>query len=392
MGPTYLEPSSWNVLLNENGGEISLTAVEDITDLKIIAPSSLAVSPTENNSLSKGSSLTISLSPVENEKIDDNIIVTWKRKGTPYALTIDVIYNPKTEGETDYHSWVGRVTGISSIILLLLSMILGGMWNTKGILKRMIKSGTRIKFHCAISWFLFGLALYHGLTLLVSPYSKKLWNPWIVLGEIGALSMIVVSLTGSFKKFTIKLMGARKWRGFHLFATFVALVLGSIHGIHLGTDLAFIRDNAILNKFIIVLLAIGVVISFILFILKGKKNQEKAAAGGEPLDAKKATHYQHDFSGGGPRDDYNWNTKDSSDYYGDDYYDYPDLTNKRRRTDYYDDYNRNKNSPERDFENIRRNDSGDYMDERPEWPESETHSEHINKRGARNRPPRRSGR
>ena len=417
VGPTYLEPSSWSVLLNENGEKITLTAVEDITDLRIVAPSSLTASPTEKNSLGKGSKLSVSLSPKADEKIDDNIIVTWKQEGTPYALTIGVIHNPVTEGETDYHSWVGRITGISSIILLLLSLILGGMWNTKGLLNRLIKSATRIKFHCAVSWFLFSLALYHGLTLLISPYSQKLWNPWIILGEIGAIAMIVVSLTGSFMKFTIKLMGARKWRGFHLFATFAAMVLGTIHSIRLGTDLAFIRDNAILSKVILALLIIAVVLSLFLYIFKGKKGKKKAADDRhvspteEPSpnerDAPAAKREQTmDYNGkpeeqymvpiedlpdiydGYPQDDYNWNSSGSSDYYADDYHDDPDYNYEQAQADYYGDAPQDDYVREPESENERRNDLIDYSNEGrvwPDWPESEAPEERPRKKVVRKR-------
>lgn len=335
VGPTYLEPSSWSILLGEKGEIITLTAIEDITDLKIIPPSSLTASPTETNILNKGGALSVKLSPVNDEKIDDNIIVTWKQEGTPYALTIGVVYNPETEGGTDYHSWVGRITGIACIILLILSLILGGMWNTKGLLNRIIKSSTRIKIHCAVSWFLFALALYHGLNLLISPYSQKLWNPWIVLGEIGALSMLVVGLTGSYMKFTIKLMGARKWRGFHLYATFAALVLSSIHGIRIGTDLAFIRDNMILSRIIIILLAMGVVLSIVLYIASGKKSKKKTAADRDTQHTKKS-----DLNKKNSQEDYNWNTRGSRDYYMDDYYDNAEKNHKKGQPDYYGDDHR----------------------------------------------------
>jgi len=416
VGPTYLEPSSWSVLMNENGKKITLTAVEDITDLRIIAPSSLTASPTEKNSLGKGSRLSVSISPVLDEKIDDNIIVTWKQDGTPYALTINAIYNPVTEGETDYHSWVGRITGISSIILLLLSLILGGMWNTKGLLSRVIKSATRIKFHCAVSWFLFSLALYHGLTLLISPYSQRLWSPWIVFGEIAALAMIVVSLSGSFMKFTIKLMGARKWRGFHLYATFAALVLGSIHGIRLGTDLAFIRDNAILSKVFFALLAIGVVLSFILFIVKGKKSKKKTGDERDYELKEKSIPYAPDSPGetrsefhdelrypktqpipiedlpdiydGYPPDDYNWNAQESSDYYAEDYYENSDYPDEQAHQDYYDNDFRDESWREPESETVDYTVKEDYTHdghEWQEWPESRAPEQHTRKKVVRKR-------
>jgi|GEM_PF-1551472 len=243
VGSTSLVPSSWNVLLDDAGGEITLTAVEDITDLTVFTSSSLEAKPTGRNFLSADSELDIFLRPTSRKKIDENIIISWRVNNTPYAIPISVLYNPQAPKVTDYFHCIGRITGISTLVLLLISIVLGGIWNTGGYLNRMISAKRRVRYHCAVSWFLFGLAIYHGSVLLSGPYTDQLWNIWIILGYLAAVTMLVVSLTGSFMKFTIKLIGAKNWRRVHLYSTFLSLAFVIFHGIAMGTDFTFIRER-----------------------------------------------------------------------------------------------------------------------------------------------------
>jgi len=276
VGSTTLMPSAWSVLLDENGEKITFTAMSDITDIEITPPDSVEAAPRKKAAMDADDELVVTLRPLVNKRIEDNTIISWKQNGTPYAMAIGTVYNPAITGRTDYFSWVGRITGISSMILLLCSLVLGGMWNTGKFFNRKIKAKTRIRYHCAVSWFLFSLALYHGIALLIGPYSRRLWNPWIILGELSAASMLVVSLTGSFMKFSIRILGARTWRRLHLYGTLGALVLGTIHGIRIGTDLDFIRENRFLSKAVLGLLIIVVLLSIILNLVLGRKSKKTA--------------------------------------------------------------------------------------------------------------------
>ena len=276
VGSTTLMPSAWSVLLDENGEKITLTATSDITDIEITPPNSVEAVPRRKSSLDANDELVVTLRPLINNRIEDNTIISWKQNGTPYAMAIGTVYNPTITGKTDYFSWAGRITGISSIILLLCSLVLGGIWNTGKFMNRKIKTKTRIRYHCAVSWFLFSIALYHGVALLIGPYSRRLWNPWIILGEASAVSMLLVSLTGSFMKFSIRILGAKTWRRLHLYGTLAALVLGTIHGIRIGTDLSFIRESAYLGKIVLAVLILMTGTAITMNLVTGRKRKKAA--------------------------------------------------------------------------------------------------------------------
>ncbi len=295
VGTTTLTPSAWSIMMDEDGEVITLTANKDITDIEISPPDSVEAIPGKRSSLEANETLEVTLRHLARTRIEDTTIISWRVNGTPYAIGISTAYNPEEVGKTDYFSWVGRITGISSIILLLCSLVLGGMWNTSKYLNRKIKAKTRIRYHCGISWFLFSLALYHGITLLIGPYSRRLWNPFIILGEVSALAMLLVSLTGSFMKFSIKILGAKTWRRLHLYGTLVALVLGTIHGIRIGTDLDFIRESTYLSKVILGLLIICVLLSVILNLVIGRKRKralEEMTPSGREEKEDRGTRFQ----------------------------------------------------------------------------------------------------
>lgn len=269
-----LVPSHWSLALESEGSIITLLAEKDITALDFIPPENARVLWSEKESLDAGESVNIKVIPTSEEKVDGNLIAFWEEEGIPYAMSIETYYLPTTESGEDMFLWTGRITGLLTIGLLVLSIILGGLWNTRKLLKKMIRARTRVKFHCVVSWFLLALSLYHGLVLLLEPYSKQIWNVWIILGYISALFMGVASLSGGLMKWMVKKIGFGKWKFIHLYSTFATLALAVLHGMKLGTDLDFMR-NGPLGWIILSLVGVSMVVAGFMSRPKKKQGRER---------------------------------------------------------------------------------------------------------------------
>jgi len=127
VGIPSIVPSSWYVIMNDNGGVITLSVERDIYNLTIFAPEYIYVEPTSMDYVPAGSNLTIILRPVVEKKTDDAVVIAWRENETLYAIVIDTIYNPSMHAKVDYYSISGRVTGILAIVILLCSIVLGGI-------------------------------------------------------------------------------------------------------------------------------------------------------------------------------------------------------------------------------------------------------------------------
>lgn len=243
VGIPSIVPSSWYVIMNDNGGVITLSVERDIYNLTIFAPEYIYVEPTSMDYVPAGSNLTIILRPVVEKKTDDAVVIAWRENETLYAIVIDTIYNPSMHAKVDYYSISGRVTGILAIVILLCSIVLGGIGKKlKLLLNRKIGAERRIRVHCGLSWFLFALAVYHGIVLLIAPYFLHAWNIRIVLGEISAVTMLIVSVNGSFMREIVKVIGREYWCKIHNNFSWLAFVFGVMHAVLIGTDFGFIRE------------------------------------------------------------------------------------------------------------------------------------------------------
>jgi hypothetical protein len=128
---------------------------------------------------------------------------------------------------------MGRATGIVSLALLITSIVIG-----------LVKMGKarRARVHCAVSWFILGLSVYHGLILLLGPYSTLTLGTYVILGYASAAVMGVASVNGLINKWMSKKLGYKGWLWIHRIGTIVAITLVVIHAIMMGTDTAFIRN------------------------------------------------------------------------------------------------------------------------------------------------------
>lgn len=239
-----VEPSSWTVVMDENGeGEVVLHINREIEDLVINTPNFIQVKPDYVPTLSAGENITLFFEAKTNQKINANVSVYWRENGEQKEIKLLVLYNPPSKAGGNPYSLVGRYTGIASLALLIISILFGGVSNKlKHFLNSKMGARKRIRMHCIISWALLILSLIHGAILLIGPYSNYFWDPKIVLGDLSALSLLAISINGTFMKSIIRRIGADRWRKMHIIYSWISLVLCIVHTILIGTDFAFIRN------------------------------------------------------------------------------------------------------------------------------------------------------
>ena len=279
VGSTSLKPTAWSLILGEGGDEIVLSALKPVANVSVYAPYGISAEPDFTPEMEAGESLRITIVPTGSEQVDSNVIVSWKENNTPFSMPIHVLYESPKERDSDAFRLAGRISGLATVAILLISVILGGLWNTRGYLNRRVGARTRVAFHCGVSWFLVALSLYHGLVLALGPYFRQLTDMWIVVGYVAATAMLVAGLSGGLQRSLTRWMGARNWRWLHLYSTLGALTLGIMHGIRIGTDLAFIRKSSVGTSIAPIILIILIVSAVILRPGTGKKKEREREQG-----------------------------------------------------------------------------------------------------------------
>lgn len=241
---TAIEPSAWTILLDkEKSNEAFLHVKRDVTDIRIDGFDGIDITPSSISKASSGEDLQITFLLLEDRNVSGNAIISWLENGTRDKISVYASYYPLLGDSNEYFLFTGRVTGIILFILLIFSMILGGI--TKRI-TRYINQGignkNRIRGHCFISWFLFVLSIFHGFILLIQPYKDFLMDYKIILGDLTCLSILMVSVNGSFMKQIIKLLGSNLWRRLHQVFSWSSVILVVVHALLIGTDFLYIRE------------------------------------------------------------------------------------------------------------------------------------------------------
>lgn len=223
--------TAFDIMAHSPIRNIAITESPSLNGLVEATPHSIA-------SIAAGQNVTVSLSFNGNQSIVDNgrINIVWADvNGTLDSTFVTV----KVSGRQDANQadipilkWTGRITGIASIGLLVASASLG-----------MIKIGKerRVRLHCAISWFLLFLSSYHGIVLLIGPYSSLMLATNMMMGYVSTIAMGIVSVNGLVEKWMTKVTSHTTWLWMHRFFIIVGIALGLAHGILMGTDFAFIR-------------------------------------------------------------------------------------------------------------------------------------------------------
>jgi hypothetical protein len=210
---------------------ITLTASPNLNGLIEITPQSIA-------SLAAGKNLTVAVSFNGNQSIVDNgrISIVWAdADGTLDSTYVTVKLSERQDtGQAGVSilKWTGRITGTASFGLLFASVGLG-----------MIKIGKerRRRLHCAISWFLLVLSSYHGIVLLIGPYSSLMFATNMMMGYASTITMGIVSVNGLIEKWMTNVTSHTAWLWMHRGFIIVGIALGLTHGILMGTDFALVR-------------------------------------------------------------------------------------------------------------------------------------------------------
>ncbi|MCB8945665.1 MAG: ferric reductase-like transmembrane domain-containing protein [Ardenticatenaceae bacterium] len=146
-------------------------------------------------------------------------------------------------GITDKTPWYfSRASGTVAYLLLAGSTIWGLLLSSK-IIKETVPAALSLAMHNILSWLAIALTSWHTLALLFDNYYTYTladltipfigpYRPgWVGLGIMGFYLMLLTSLSFYFRK----QMGQKRWRQLH-YATFVAYILATVHGLMAGTD------------------------------------------------------------------------------------------------------------------------------------------------------------
>jgi hypothetical protein len=244
-----LEPSSWTLdLKTESDSVLILEAFEPVKNITIIPSDSLdgvvKLEYSLPSQMSSGEKMNIKIDTKKAGYGKINYIYEDKN-GLPHKATIDIIVTPESEGLRKIWEPIGLIGGISSWVLLFLMTIIGAP--IKKFKPRFNKffgnAVVRNEFHCAMSYILVVLALFHAVVVMGNHWNgAMLANSFIIadpsndyglyinLGAVAWIFMILVSVTGIFWKQLIKILKYQVWRWAHNIFTMGALISAIIHG------------------------------------------------------------------------------------------------------------------------------------------------------------------
>jgi hypothetical protein len=224
--------TAFDIISSVNASNITVIASGDLG-------TALKLSPALITDIHPGQRRTIMLdildpsAAVANGRID----VIWEdangtRNATYVIVRIQGYHGPPAPAGAGPLRLMGRATGILLVGLLLASLALG------------LKKGggkPRVRIHCAFSWFIIGLSVYHGMMLAWGPYSRIMWSNYLLLGYATAAVMGASGVNGVLQHPVIRRLGYKRWLWVHRVMIISAVVLLTIHAIALGTDTAFLR-------------------------------------------------------------------------------------------------------------------------------------------------------
>ena len=196
--------------------------------------------PRTPKSLEPGQRMGVSVNVVNGSRPVDNgrIDIVWENETgarDSSFVTVSIAQSPPgpvvSAGSTLI--FTGRATGLLSFGLLAASVVLG-------LVK---KGGSRlVRVHCAVSWFILGLSVYHGLMLVWGPFSTIWLGNWVIVGYVSAAVMGASSVNGLAQKWISKKAGYKAWIWMHRGMVIAAIVLVLIHAVLMGTDFVAIRS------------------------------------------------------------------------------------------------------------------------------------------------------
>ena len=222
---------AFDIIIHSPIRNLTVTESSNLNGLVEATPHSIA-------SIEAGQNATVTLSFNGNQSIVDNgrVNIVWANvNGSLDSTFVTVKISERqdaNQAEIPVLKWTGRITGMASVGLLVASAGLG-----------MIKIGKerRMRIHCTISWFLLFLSSYHGIILVIGPYSSLMFATNMIMGYVSTITMGIVSVNGLIEKWMTKVTSHTTWLWMHRFFVIVGIALGVAHGILIGTDFAPIR-------------------------------------------------------------------------------------------------------------------------------------------------------
>lgn len=139
---------------------------------------------------------------------------------------------------------VSRALGLVAFVALAAEVVAGLALSTRAG-DRVLRRGTQVELHTWLSPLALGLVAAHAGVLLldryarldlidlVVPFASRTWTIGLGLGVLAAYLALVVHASFALRR----RIGMTAWRRLHALA-FVALALGAIHAVAVGTDLA----------------------------------------------------------------------------------------------------------------------------------------------------------
>jgi hypothetical protein len=242
-GPqTAVEPSASIIRFHESGGTITLFIKQSIENLQITPPQGISAQPDFVAQAQTGDEIKVTFTSTSKTTIQGTATISWSEKNNPKEITLAVEYSTTPQQPIDYYSLIGRITAISLLCLLIVSMIIGGASKRINIfIRKRMNAKQKNELHCLISWIFIELTLFHGAILLIGTYRDFIWNTNVILGYIAAVGFFIVAVNGRFMTIIIRKIGPDLWRKIHKYVSWSTLLLCLTHAVLIGSEFSLIR-------------------------------------------------------------------------------------------------------------------------------------------------------
>ena len=229
---------------------ITLEAMDDAYDVRVDIDLHLRAyvyleSP--DDTLRTGAFLSIPVRLLYKGDVSGNITVSWYSNGSMHALSIPISVLPERSSDAgwDLYHEIGKYTGIASMLLLIIGYFTGGT----GFLRKMVDrlfggASKRIQFHCAMSYEVLLLALFHLAVLFYGPFRgfDRIVSWQSSLGVLAMLLMFVIALNGILQRPLVNSIGGANWRRIHTWGSYLATCLVVLHALMIGSHFYWLRS------------------------------------------------------------------------------------------------------------------------------------------------------
>ncbi|MDG6225158.1 MAG: cytochrome b/b6 domain-containing protein [Candidatus Thermoplasmatota archaeon] len=229
---------------------ITLEAMDDAYDVRVeLDPHLRAYIRLEepDDTLITGAFVSVPVRLLFRGDVSGNITVSWYSNGSMYALSIPVSILPEktSEAGSDLYHEIGKYTGIASMLLLIIGYFTGGTGLSRKMADKLFGGASkRIKFHCAMSYEVLLLALFHLAVLFYGPFRgfDRIVSWQSSLGVLAMILMFVIALNGIFQGPLVRSIGGANWRRIHSWGSYLATCLVVLHALMIGSHFYWFRD------------------------------------------------------------------------------------------------------------------------------------------------------